>query len=94
MGGPIVPVGPKGEQGVQGAKGDRGERGERDAEGEKGIQCDNSNVLSVLAEHLPIQLATRYGEKMCHALSSTMSEDKSSIVELSGGVKTLRCVSA
>ena len=46
-------------QGVQGAKGGRGERGER------GVKGDNSNVLSVLAEHLPIQLATRYGEKMC-----------------------------
>ena len=31
---------------------DRGEQGER------------SNVLSVLADHLPIQLVTRYGEKM------------------------------
>ena len=57
-------------QGVRGAKGDRGVRGERDAKGEKGIQGDNSNVLSVLAEHLPIQLATRYAEKC--ALSSTM----------------------
>ena len=33
--------------------------------GEKGIQRDNSDVLSVLAEHLPIQLATWHGEKMC-----------------------------
>ena len=32
--------------------------------GEKGIQGGNSDVLSVLADHLPIQLATRYGEKM------------------------------
>ena len=31
--------------------------------GEKGIQGDNSDVLSVLVEHLPIQLAIRYGEK-------------------------------
>ena len=30
--------------------------------GEKGIQDDNSDVLSVLADHLPIQLATPYGE--------------------------------
>ena len=30
--------------------------------GEKGIQGDNSDVLSVLADHLPIQLATWYGE--------------------------------
>ena len=50
-------------QGVQGAKGDRGEPGERGAKGDKGIQGDNSNVLCILAEHLPIQLATRYGEK-------------------------------
>ena len=35
--------------------------------GEKGIQGDSSDVLSVFAEHLPIQLATRYG-----ALSSIM----------------------
>ena len=32
--------------------------------GEKGIQGDNSDVLSVLAEHLPLQLAARYGEKL------------------------------
>ena len=38
--------------------------------GEKGIQGDNSDVLSVLADHLPIQLVTRYGEKC--AVSSTM----------------------
>ena len=35
---------------------------ERGVKGEKGIQGDNSDVLSVLADHLPIQLATRYGE--------------------------------
>ena len=61
--------------------------------GDKGIQGDNSNVLSVLAEHLPIQLATRYGEKMCF-IKYHVSEDRSSIVELSGGVGTLRSVSA
>ena len=38
--------------------------------GGKGIQGDNSNVLSLLADHLPIQLATRCGEKF--ALSSTI----------------------
>ena len=57
MGGPAGSVVPTGVQGVQGAKGERG------VKGEKGIQGDNSNVLSVLAEHLPIQLATRDGEK-------------------------------
>ena len=80
-------------QGVQGANDDRAERGERGVKGEKGIQGDNSNVLSVLAEHLPIQLAARYGEKMCF-IKYHVSEDSLSIVELSGGVETLRCVSA
>ena len=59
------PIEQKGLQDVQGDKGNRGKRGERGVKGEKGIQGDNSNVLSVLADHLPIQLATRYGEKMC-----------------------------
>ena len=93
MRGSAGPVGPKGVQGVQGAKGDRGEQGERDVKGEKGIQGDNSNVLSVLVEHLPIQLATRYGEKMCFP-KYHVSEDRSSITELAGGVGTLRSVSA
>ena len=53
--------------------------------GEMGIQGDNSDVLNVLAEHLPIQLATRYGEKMCF-IKYHVSEDSSSIIELSGGV--------
>ena len=48
-------------QGFQEAKGDHGEQGVCGVKGEMGIQGDNSNVLSVLAEHLPIQLATRYG---------------------------------
>ena len=55
--------GPTDEQGAQG--GVRGEQGECGAKGEKGIQGDNSDVRSVLAEHLPIQLVTRFGEKMC-----------------------------
>ena len=55
---------------------------------EKGIQGDNSDVLSVLADHLPIQLATRYFVKYHE------SEDKLSIVASSGGVETLRNVSA
>ena len=46
--------------------------------GDKGIQGDNSNVLDVLAEQLPIQLASRYGEKMCF-VKYHVSEDKSSI---------------
>ena len=61
--------------------------------GEKGIQGDNSDVLSVLADPLPIQLATRYGEKLCFA-KYRVSEDRSSIVESSGDVETLRNVSA
>ena len=61
--------------------------------GEKGIQGDNSNVLSVLAEHLPIQLAIRYGKQMCF-IKYHVSEDRSSIIELAGGVGTLRNVSA
>ena len=61
--------------------------------GEKGIQGDNSNVLSVLAEHLLIQLATRYDEKMCF-IKYHVSEVRSSIVELAGGVGTLRSISA
>ena len=88
--------GPKGDYGIQGlvgAKGDRGERGGRGVKGEKGNQGDNANVRSVLADYLPIQLATRYGEKMCF-IKYHVSEDKSSIVELSGGVETLRNVSA
>ena len=60
---------------------------------ENGIQGENSDDLSVLADHLPIQLATRYGEKVCF-IKYHVSEDKSSIVESSGGVETLRNVSA
>ena len=56
---------PTTESGSVGAKADRGERGERGVKGEKGIQGDNTDVLSVLAEHLPILLPTRYGETMC-----------------------------
>ena len=48
------------------------------------IQGDNSDVLSVLGEHLPIQLVTRYADKRCfiryHVFESS--------------VKTLRCVCA
>ena len=73
------PVGPKGVQGVQGAKCDRGERGKRGAKREKGIQGDNSYVLSVLSEHLPFQLAILYGENMCF-IKYHVSEDRSSIV--------------
>ena len=80
-------------QGSVGAKGHPGERGERGEKGEKGIQSDNPDVLSVLADHLPIQLATRYSEKMCF-IKYHKSEDRSSIIELSGGVGTLRNVSA
>ena len=93
MRGPVGPVGPKGVQGVQVAKGDLGERGERGVKIEQGIQGDNSDVLSLLAEPLPIQLATRYDEKMCF-IKYHVSEDRSSIVELAGDVGTLRCVIA
>ena len=68
-----------------GEKGDRGGRGERGVKGEKGIEGDTSDVLSVLADHRPIQLATQYGEKMCF-VKYHVSEDRSSIVESSGGV--------
>ena len=64
------PQGPVGIQGIVGDQGDRGERGERVERGEKGIQGGTSDVLSVLAAHIPIQLAKRYGEKC--ALSSIM----------------------
>ena len=94
--GPIGPAcekgdrGPPGPYGTQGLVGERGERGER---GEKGLQGDTSDVLSVLAAHLPIQLAERYSEKMCF-IKYHVSEDKSSVVESSGGVQTLHNVSA
>ena len=63
--------------------------------GEKGTQGDNSNVFnsSVLTDNLPIQFASWYGEKMCF-IKYHVSEVKSSIIELSGGVGTLRNVSA
>ena len=83
--------GSKGDPGIQGsvgAKGDRGERGERSVKGEKGIQIDYADVLSV-----PIQLAIRYGGKMWF-IKYHVSEDMSSIIELSGGVGTLRSVTA
>ena len=86
-------AGIQGPLGVQGPAGSIGERGERSVKGEKGIQGDNSDVLSVLADHQPIQLVTRYGEKMCF-VKNHVSEDRSSIIELSGGVETLRNVSA
>ena len=57
------------------------------------MQGDTSDVLSVLAAHIPIQLATRYGGEMCF-VKYNVSEDKSSIVESSGGVQTLRNISA
>ena len=83
--------GDKGIQGSCGAKGDSGERGDRAVKGEKGILGAISSVLSVLADHLPIQLGTRYGEKI--ALSSHVSGDRSSTIELSGDVGTQRNVS-
>ena len=102
--GPDGPKGPSGEKGdrgregpvgIQGLVGDQGERGEHGQRGEqrgKGVQGDTSDVLSVLAAHLPIQLAKRYGEKMCF-VKYHVSEDQSSIVRMPGGVQTLRNVS-
>ena len=81
--------GPPGIQGLVGDQGERGERGQRGERGEKGVQGDASDALSVLATHLPIQLAERYGDKMCH-----VSEDESSVMRMTGGVQTLRNVSA
>ena len=61
MQGPVGSTGGQGERGLKGDKGiqgsvgakcDRGERGERGVKGEKGIQGDNSDVLSVLVDHL------------------------------------------
>ena len=43
------------------------------------MQGDTSDVLSVLAVHLPIQLAKRHGEKMWF-VKYHVSEDQSSIV--------------
>ena len=85
--------GPPGLQGLVGDQGERGERGQRGERGEKGVQGDASDVLSVLATHLPIQLAERYGEEMCF-VKYHVSEDESSVVRMTGGVQTLRNVSA
>ena len=96
MQGPVGTTGVQGERvseghyGTQGLVGEQCDRGER---GEKGIQGDTSDVLSVLANHLPIQLATRHGEKMCF-VKYHVSEGESNIVESSRGVQTLRNVSA
>ena len=87
------PEGHYGTQGLVGERSERGKRGERGERGEKGIQGDTSDVLNVLADHLPIQLATRYGENMCF-VKYHVSEDRSDIIESSGGVRTLRNVSA
>ena len=103
--GPDGPKGPSGEkgdrgwecppglQGFVGDQGERGERGQRGERGEKGVQGDVSDVLSVLATHLRIQLAERYGEKICF-VKYHVSEDQSSVVRMTGGVQTLRNVSA
>ena len=82
--------GPPGIQGLAGDQGERGEHGQRGERGEKGVQGDASDVL---ATHLPIQLAERCGEKMCF-VKYHASEDQSSVVRMTGGVQTLRNVSA
>ena len=74
------PQGPFGIQGLVGDQGDPGERDERGERGEKGIQVGTTDVLSVLAAHIPTQLATRYGGKMCF-VKYHVTEDKSSIVD-------------
>ena len=89
-GGPKGPSGEKGDRGWEGppgiqglvGEGERGECGQRGERGEKGIQDDASDVLSVLATHLPIQLVERYGEKMCF-VKYHVSEDESSVVRIS-----------
>ena len=85
--------GPPGIQGLVGDQGERGERGQRGERGEKCAQSDASDVLSVLATHLPIQLAERYGEKMCF-VKYHVSEDESSVMRMTGGMQTLRNISA
>ena len=84
---------PPGIQGLVGDQGERGEHGQRGERGEKGVQGDASDFLSVLTTHLPIQLAERYGEKMCF-VKYNVSEDQSSVVRMTGGVQTLGNVSA
>ena len=79
--------------GTQGLVADRGDRGEQGECGERGEKGDTSYVLSILADHLPIQLETQYSEKLCF-VKYHVSEDKSSIIESSGGAQTLRNVSA
>ena len=96
MQGPVGTPGVQGKRGPEGHYGTQGlvgEQGDRDERGEKDIQGDTSDVLSVLADHLPIQLMTRYSDKM-YFVKYDVSEDRSSIVESSGGVQTLRNVSA
>ena len=85
--------GPPGIQGLVGNQGERGEHGQRGERGEKGVQVDASDVLSILSALLPIQLAEPYGEKMCF-VKYHVSEDQSSVVRMTGGVQTLRNVSA
>ena len=46
-----------------------------------------------MVEHLPVQPATRYGEKMCF-IKYRVSKNRSSIIEVVGGVGMLRCVCA
>ena len=103
--GPDGSKGPSGEKGNIGWEGlpwiqgllrdqdERGEHGQHGERGENGTQGDASDVLSVLATHLPIQLAEQYGEKMCF-IKYHVSADQLSVVRMTGGVHTLRNVSA
>ena len=83
-------LGAKGLRGIAGIQGPLGVQGPvgttGDVKGEKGIQDDNSDVLSVLADHPPT--GDWVWRKMCF-VKYHVSEDKSSIVESSGGVETL-----
>ena len=83
----------RGVAGPDGPNGPSGEKGDRGWEGSPGIQGLASDVLSVLATHLPIQLAEWYGEKMCF-VKYHVSEDETSVVRMTGGVQKLRNVSA
>ena len=65
-----APIGISGEDGVQeenGQRGPTGLKGDRGLQGAQGVFSDN-DVVTVLLEHLPIQLTTRYGYKMCFML--------------------------
>ena len=71
----------KGDKGIQGFFGVQGAKGDRSERDERGAKGDKG-----------IQRDNSNGEKMCF-IKYHVSENMSSIVELTGGVGTLRCVS-